>query len=98
VQKQQGSTKIIVCASKAITDVETRYRQIEIEALAIDLGCEKFIYYLVGGPPFLLITVHKPQEYNMNIPSKTNARLDRWLLLLQEFDYKLVSQPGKKIC
>jgi transposase InsO family protein len=79
-----------------VSDVETRYSQIEKKAQAIVHGYERFRYYLVGGPPFLLITDHKPLEYIMNKPSKKNARLDHWLLRLQEFDFKLVYQPGKQ--
>ena len=40
--------KPFVFASKALTDVETRYVNIERELLAVVYGCEKFKTYLFG--------------------------------------------------
>ena len=47
---RDGTEKIspIAYASKALTDVEQRYSQIEKEALALVWACEKFHVYIYG--------------------------------------------------
>ena len=39
---------LIAFASRALTDCETRYAQIEQEMLAIVFACEKFAHYIYG--------------------------------------------------
>jgi hypothetical protein len=81
-------------AAKALTDVEKRYSQTEKEALAIVWACEKFDFFLYNKE-FVLITDHKPLEVIFGPRSKPNARLERWVLRLQAFCYKIVYRPGK---
>ena len=61
---RDGTEKIsaIAYASKALTDVEQRYSQIEKEALALVWACEKFHVYIYGKL-FTLVTDHKPLEF-----------------------------------
>lgn len=90
---QEG--KIIQYASKALSDVEKRYSQTEKEALAIVWGCEHFHLYLCGSP-FVLHTDHKPLEVIFNNPkSKPPARIERWRLRLQPYDFTVKYAPGK---
>lgn len=49
----------IAYASRVMTNTETRYTQIEKEALAITWACEKFSQYILGKQ-ILLETDHKP--------------------------------------
>ena len=51
----------IAFASKALTETEQRYANIERELLAIVFGCERFHTY-VYGKPFVVETDHKPLE------------------------------------
>ena len=89
--------KIIAFASRSLTDVERRYSQTEKEGLAIVWRCEHFNLYL-SGHRFHLITVHKPLELIFNNPkSKPPARIERWALRLQAYDYKIIYRPGKII-
>ena len=89
------SPKIIAYASRSLTDVERRYSQTEKEGLAIVWGCEHFNLYL-SSHRFHLITDHKPLELIFNNPkSKPPARIERWALRLQAYDYKIIYRPGK---
>jgi hypothetical protein len=54
-----ASPRIVSYASRVLTPVETRYSQIEREALAIVWSCHKFHLYLYATQ-FSVITDHKP--------------------------------------
>jgi hypothetical protein len=72
--------KVIMFWSLSFSDIECRYSQIEKEALAIVLACEKFRIYLVGKK-FTLITDCKAVELIYRNPkSKPPARSLRWNL------------------
>lgn len=87
--------KIISYASKGLSDVEKSYSQTEKEALAIVWGIEHFHLYLFGSE-FILTTDHKPLEIIFNNPrSKPQARIERWRLRLQPYDFKVEFRPGK---
>lgn len=87
-------TKIISYASRALTPVEQRYSQIEREALAVVYGCEKFHIY-VYGQEFHILTDHKPLISMFNHPySTTPARIERWILRLQQYRVQLIYRPG----
>ena len=53
--------KPVAFASKSLTDVETRYANIERELLAVVYGCEKFHTYLFGHS-FTVHSDHKPSK------------------------------------
>ena len=95
-QKSKGreDEKIIAYASRALAEVETRYSQTEKEALAIIWGVEHFHLYLYGHD-FVLVTDHKPLEVIYgNKNSKTSARIERWVLRLQPYTFKVQYKPG----
>ena len=94
VQKQKGEHKIICYASKALTDVERRYCQTEKEALAIVWACERLHHYLFGVK-FTLMTDHKALEVIYgNKKKKTSARIERWVLRLQSYDFDIKYVKG----
>lgn len=58
-----------------------------MEALAIVWGCEHFHLYLCGSSS-ILHTDHRPLEVITNNPkSKPPARIERWRLRLQPYDF-----------
>ena len=74
--------------------VEKRYSQTEKEALAIIWGVEHFHLYLYGNE-FTLVTDHKPLEVIYGSRnSKPSARIERWVLRLQPYSFKVVYKPG----
>ncbi len=97
-QEQEDSTfKPIYYASRKLSNVERRYSQFEREALAVRWACEKFYLYLYGIE-FEICTDHKPLVIVLGENSKSrppSARIERWLLYLQQFKYKLTHIRGK---
>ena len=85
----------IAYASRALTQVEQRYSQAEKEALSIVWTVEHIHLYLYGCS-FALITDHKPLEVIYgNASSKPSARIERWVLRLQPYNFSVVCKPGK---
>ena len=93
-QEHDGEYKVVSYASRSLTAVETRYSQTEKEALAIVWACERFNVYLYGLE-FELCTDHKPLETIYSPKSKPCARIERWVLRLQPYKFKVIYIPGK---
>jgi len=60
LQNHNGQWKLILCGSRFLADVETRYSMIELEALAIKYAVRKCHLYLYGLRTFDVITDHRP--------------------------------------
>ena len=92
-QMQNGQKRVVHYASRSLSDVERRYSQTEKEALAIVWACERFHMY-VYGMEFVLETDHKPLEFIYSKRSKPSARIERWVLRLQSYHFKVQYKPG----
>ena len=87
--------QVVAYASRSLSDVERRYSQTEREALAVVWSCEHFHLYLYGMP-FVLVSDHKPLEIIFNNPkSQPPARIQRWSLRLQPYDFVVEYKSGK---
>ena len=86
-------------ASRTITETESRYAPIEKEALSLTWACEKFSSFVLGRK-FQLYTDHKPLVEIMGSKpiSDLSARLQRFRLRLQTFDYEVIHIAGKDNC
>ena len=94
-EQEDGSYRPIYYASRKLSKVEKRYSQFEREALAVRWACEKFYLYLYGIK-FEIRTDHKPLVTVLSPRSKPpSARIERWLLYLQQFQYDLMHIRGK---
>lgn len=93
-QLHDNEWRVISYASRSLTDVERRYSQTEKEALALVWACERFNMYIFGHE-FELETDHKPLECIYSRISKPSARIERWVLRLQAYDFKVVYRPGR---
>lgn len=58
-------------------------------------ACERFNVYLYGIE-FELCTDHKPLEVIYSPRSKPSARIERWVLRLQPYRFKVACIPGKQ--
>ena len=92
---QEG--KVVAFASRALTDTEKRYANIEREMLAVVVACEKFHSYLFGKR-FMVESDHKPLEM-IHLKNLTAAppRLQRMLLRIQGYDFTIKYKPGTEM-
>ncbi|CAB3987669.1 Transposon Tf2-9 poly, partial [Paramuricea clavata] len=93
IQEQDGEDRVVSYASRSLTSVERRYSQTEKEALGLVWACERFHVYLYGSK-FELITDHKPLEVIYSKNSTPPARIQRWVLRLQSYDFTVTYRPG----
>ncbi|GJR69650.1 reverse transcriptase domain-containing protein [Tanacetum coccineum] len=83
-------------ASKTMTEAETNYTTTKKEMLAVVYAFEKFRSYLIMNKSFVY-TDHSALKYLFN-KKDAKARLLRWVLLLQEFDFKVIDTKGAENC
>ncbi|GJX85045.1 reverse transcriptase domain-containing protein [Tanacetum coccineum] len=79
-------------ASKTMTEAESNYTTTEKEMLAVVYAFEKFRSYLIMNKS-IVYTDHSALKY-LFAKKDAKARLLRWVLLLQEFDFKVVDTKG----
>nr|GEY51438.1 hypothetical protein [Tanacetum cinerariifolium] len=79
-------------ASKTITEAELNYTTTEKEMLAVVYAFEKFRSYLIMNKS-IVYTDHSALKY-LFAKKDAKARLLRWILLLQEFNFKVIDTKG----
>ena len=96
-QKHAGGWKPVAYATHSLWETESRYAQIEKEALALTRACGKFTVHLLGKR-FLMETDHAPL-----VPLLSSKHLDTLLprILrsrhrLDRFDFSIQHIPGKR--
>lgn len=97
---KDGSVRPIMFASRSLTKAESKYAQIDKEALAIIFAVKKFHKYLIARQ-FTLITDHRPLlalfGENKAIPTLAAARMIRWAIILSAYKYNIVYKKGSEI-
>ena len=87
----------VAYASRALTEAEKRYSQIEKELLAQVFGLERH-HEFVYGREITLWTDHKPLVAIMNKPlANAPKRLQRLLLRLNRYTVKIKYMPGPEL-
>ena len=66
----------------------------EREALALVWACERFHLYVYGLPKFDLVTDHEALKVIYSRKSKPSARIERWVLRLQPYNYQVSSRKN----
>nr|GFB10631.1 reverse transcriptase domain-containing protein [Tanacetum cinerariifolium] len=79
-------------ASKTMTEAESNYTTTKKEMLSVVYAFEKFRSYVIMNKS-IVYTDHSALKYLF--PKKdAKARLLQWILLLQEFDFKVIDTKG----
>ena len=97
-RQPNGSLRPVAYISRALTETEQRYAQIEKEALAVTWACERFQEYLIGMR-FRMETDHKPLVPLLSSKNldEMPVRMQRFRLRLMRFDYSVSHVPGKDL-
>nr|GFC69693.1 reverse transcriptase domain-containing protein [Tanacetum cinerariifolium] len=93
-QRREKHFRPIHYASKTMTDAESKYTTTKKEMLAVVYAFEKFWSYLIMNKS-IVHTDHSALKY-LFTKKDAKARLLWWVLLLQEFDFKLLDMKGAK--
>nr|GFB57932.1 reverse transcriptase domain-containing protein [Tanacetum cinerariifolium] len=93
-QRHEKNFKPIHYASKTITDAKSNYTATKKEMLAVVYGFKKFRSYLIMNKS-IVHTDHSALKY-LFAKKDAKARLLQWVLLLQEFDFKVLDKKGAK--
>nr|GEY74261.1 reverse transcriptase domain-containing protein [Tanacetum cinerariifolium] len=91
-QRVEKHFRPIHYASKTMNQAETNYTTTEKEMLAVVYALEKFRSYLIMNRS-IVYTDQSALKY-LFAKKDTKARLLRWILLLQEFDFKVIDTKG----
>ena len=90
---EDGTDHPIAYYSRKLLPREERYSTIEKECLAIKLAVQTFRVYLLGKP-FIIQTDHRSLEW-LDRLKENNARLTRWSLSLQPYQFQVHYRAGK---
>ncbi|GKB90984.1 reverse transcriptase domain-containing protein [Tanacetum coccineum] len=93
-QRLEKHCRPIHYASKTMNEAESHYTTTEKEMLAVVYAFEKFRSYLILNKS-VVYTDHSALKY-LFAKKDSKARLLRWVLLLQEFDFNVIDTKGRE--
>nr|GEX12432.1 reverse transcriptase domain-containing protein [Tanacetum cinerariifolium] len=93
-QHQEKHFRPIHYASKTMTEAESHCTTTEKELLPVVYAFEKFQFYIIMKKS-IVYTDHSALKY-LFAKNDSKARLLRWILLLQEFKFKVIDTKGAK--
>ncbi len=98
MQRWQEGWKPTANASRALTQTEQRYAQVEKEALGLTWACERFKDFLIGKH-FEMETDHKPLLSLLGAQAldALPPRIQRFKMRLMRYSYSIVHVPGKSL-
>nr|GEW83753.1 reverse transcriptase domain-containing protein [Tanacetum cinerariifolium] len=91
-QRQDKHFRPIHYASKTMTEAKSNYTTTKKEMLAVVYAFKKFRSYLIMNKS-IVYTDHSALKY-LFAKKDSKARLLRWVLLLQEFTFKVIDTKG----
>jgi hypothetical protein len=94
-QRENQLLYAIYFVSKNLSPTEVNYTITEKKFLLMVHAINKFTHYIIGYEVFVH-TDHSNIRFSMNKLVK-NARVTRWLLLLQEFNITIIDRPGQRL-
>ena len=99
MQKQRNNEwQPVAYASRALSQTEQRYAQIEKEALGIMWACEKFSEY-ISGMTFHIETNHKPLVpiFRQKSLNDMSPRIQKFRMRIMRFTYTISHVQGKDL-
>ncbi len=96
LQEEQGQLKPVVYISRKLLPREVNYSTVEKECLAVKWALDSLRYYLLGRK-FRLETDHRALAW-LGRMRDTNARITRWFLAMQPFDFEVLYRSGSQNC
>ena len=93
-----GERRPVAYVSRSMTPTESRYAQIEKEALALTWACERYSDYLVGLQ-FKIETDHKPLVplFSSKLLDELPIRVQRFRMRMMRFNFSISHVPGKNL-
>nr|GEV62167.1 retrovirus-related Pol polyprotein from transposon 17.6 [Tanacetum cinerariifolium] len=91
-QRQDKHFRPIHYASKTMTEAESNYTTTKKEMLAVVYAFEKFLSYLIMNKSIVYMD-HSALKY-LFAKKDSKVRLLRWVILLQEFTFKVIDIKG----
>jgi len=88
----EGIDHLIAFSSGRVSKAEKNYSTMKRKGLAMVYVLQKYYHYLLGGH-FNMYTNHSALKYLVNKPM-LSGHICRWLLLFQEYDFKVIVNPG----
>ena len=98
-EQEDGTCRLVDCASRFLTDTEKHYYPIEIEMLAVTWGIKRMSMYLQGLPEFTVCTDHKPLVPILNYKPlvEMSPRIQGLRMKLLEYNFKAMYVPEKEL-
>ena len=90
--------RLVTCGSRFLSDPESRYAMIELEALGIYWAIKKCRVYLAGLPSFTVIVDHQPLKPWFNhyqLASIENPRVLNYRMKLLDYNFTVEWRQGK---
>ena len=87
--------QVVQYLSHKLSEQQCRWSASERECFAIVYALGKFRPYLLGSK-FTLYTDHKPLS-SLFVSSMKNARIQRWSVMLSEYDFEIKHKAGTKM-
>nr|GEV75175.1 reverse transcriptase domain-containing protein [Tanacetum cinerariifolium] len=91
-KRKEKNFRLIHYASKTMTEEESNYTTTKKEMLSVVYAFENFWSYLILNKS-IVYTDHSAFKY-LFAKKDSKARLLRWVLLLQEFTFKVIDTKG----
>ena len=88
---EEGKERVVCYASQALTTSERNYSAYQAECLAAVWAMQLFRHYIKMKPFRLRTDCHALQW----LQKSKGVTVTKWLMRLQEFDYKVEHRPGK---
>lgn len=91
-EQQDGTMRAVQAGSRFLTDTESRYAVIELEALAVAWALKKCRQFLLGRDNFTVVVDHKPLLpifSNRRLDEIDNPRLQRIRMKTIEFNFTM---------